>query len=197
MNNKIELIIEEINNKIIPQIENNINAIANGGCGVFAYLLYDRLTKIGISCEIREIDEYLTGEEADLQNSETGEEAHVRFTDASNSATNYFKDEISGNIVPGTIPSENEVGWCHLMVLLKEEVDHHFLLVDGNGIRKITNLSIGEDISKYFWNDEYLGNSVDPLLIKQLTIDKWGSIWNKSFNPKQITKLEKIIEELV
>lgn len=52
LTNKQEVVVTKFLSEKLPPINNDIKRINNGGCGIFAKLLSDKLDKLGISHEI-------------------------------------------------------------------------------------------------------------------------------------------------
>lgn len=195
-NETIEKIIKELNEVIIPHINKNINNINNGGCGIFAYLLLQRLKNLDIPAKVMTVCEYPDKQE--VENSETGED--IILHNVYNSANSYFSNVLKTNIKEFDDP--DFLGWSHIVVEIDEDDTHHFL-IDGEGIYKKSRIYEGmelEDDIIYLLRDDntYLGDEISyETLDKLFNTPGLVNIWNKSYNQKQTPKLKKIISELV
>lgn len=166
---RIEEIIKEFNEKVLPDIKNNISGITSGGCGFFALALWDRLKEIGIenvTCRPFLITDNLFGK-------------------------NYNSPDDLNIFIKSNGMDNNHNSWIHLLIEIKEDENQTFL-VDGESIRPFYNEISNGEITNYEDLYVHIGDPISYEELKQL----FNFVnWNEEFDQNQIPKLKKILQE--
>lgn len=188
MLDRIQEILDEINQKLVSDIEEKIDFINLGGCGIFALLLWKRLLEIGIDPSlIRGRALYDTYNKYNSLPDEFN-----RFL--SNSIKNQERDENTA-----------DNSWGHILVELI--IDKHLsYLIDGEGIYPIKDIKDGMRLENEICNCDEISSTFSMEELQQL-IDLNSKlikldpkhyrpyIFNTLYDWSQNSKLEKILKK--
>lgn len=195
-NDKLAKIIKELNQVVIPEMNDKIDNINNGGCGVFAYLLIKRLRELGINAIARELEQYDNTDE--FTDERTGKTIHP--SDPLHSASNFFKRVSTKKITEKRLTPSNpeEIGWFHIEVELDEE--NKYFLIDGTEIKAIDKKDVGYVLQKQDLLAKIFGQNTKMILgdivpFELLEKIQEYDIWNDKFDKKQIPLIEKILQK--
>lgn len=169
---KVEQIIDEIQ-RILPKLESKIHNITNGGCGVFAYLLWKRLKELG----------YENIKAYPLIHREPSE-VHTKFNKIANR-------EID--------PIETSIGFNHIILSIEQTIDNTVMyVIDSEGIEKVSKIKQGCCLSGNITSlsDGNVGEPLSFELLEKLALYNKRGLWNDCFNREQIPEMKKIIDDI-
>jgi len=198
ISDKIEIVLSEIKQKLIPHIKMNIKDVNCGGCGIMAYYLTKRLKDLYIPFEIREIDQITPKDTFTVAKNPSKEVSNL---EAFHSATNYFQDILDKKLLNIRDPDLRDFGWTHIMVLIKNHNKNY--IIDGENVIKIDSDKPGTVLAEPTplmammgeFDGAYLGEPIKFELLEQIVTNNTNpDMWNKKFKTEQIPKIQKIVE---
>jgi len=172
---KIQQVIIQVE-EILPKIESKISNINEGGCGVFAYLLWKRLKEIGIeSVKAWPI----------IYNFTTPDEVNTAFL----------------NIALGENPLYVSCNFSHIILEINSPESKLTYLIDSEGIEETTSIYEGAEVEGHFLyglNTEanIFGEPIEFELLEKLALDERRGLWNTDFNRDDIPVIEKMINRI-
>ena len=172
---KVQQIIKEVA-LLLPKIESQVSNINNGGCGVFAYLMWKRLLELGV---------------------ETVKAWPIIYDDST-------PDEVNTaflNISEGDDPLNIKCNFTHIVLEVELPDGSARYLIDSEGIDEVPYVTDGMQVEGHFVDDlepdaSRFGESLTYDLLRKLALDTRQGLWDPEFDREDIPTIEYMLKRI-